>query len=192
MKLQIVTTDGENMTIPIEKIESIGIIDMSSISEDIVNAVVSAMPMDDVIESIEEKTKVGVIDMDDTKAEVVETVVESPTEIMSEDFIAPKSVDIKFHDSEGKEYVVVSDPIVEEEEPPIIEEVANPKKVEQKIEKDIEKACDDIVGEILFTKPMKPITVTKEVDSAPIIRNIGVNNVTPRKVVQINPTMTEI
>lgn len=191
MKLQIVTTDGENITIPIEKIESIGIIDMSSISEDIVNAVVSAMPMDDVIESIEEKAKVDVIEVDDTKTEVVETVVEPPTEIMSEDFIAPESLNIKFHDSDGNEYVVVSDP-TEEVEPPLMEEVSNPKKVEQEIEKDIERACDDIVGEILFAKPMRPINVTKEVDSAPIIRNIGVNNVTPRKVVQINPTMTEI
>lgn len=220
MKLQITTTDGESHEFPIDTIQSIGIIEMNTLGEDIANAILSA-PIE--IPSIEiPPIESPVVNVEEVVEEAPQTIVQeeienTPTVITSEDFVLPQNVELTFHDAEGKEYVVKEndtvDVIIDDE--PLIEVIADPKAEQEAREQAVQSACDDIIGDLMdepiaeenpsiaVVQPPQQATqntvlITRNPQIAvdggipQIINLVGQNTVKPRQVVQINPTMTEI
>lgn len=220
MKLQITTTDGESHEFPIDTIQSIGIIEMNTLGEDIANAILSAPieippieipPIESPVVNVEEVVE------ESPQTIVQEDIENTPTVITSEDFVLPQNVELTFHDAEGKEYVVKEndtvDVIIDEE--PLIEVIADPKAEEKAREQAVQSACDDIIGDLMdepIAEVKPPVTavqppqlashnttsVTRNLQMAvdggipQIINRVGQNTIKPRQVVQINPTMTEI
>lgn len=220
MKLQITTTDGESHEFPIDTIQSIGIIEMNTLGEDIANAILSA-PIE--IPPIEiPPIEPTVVNVEEVVEEAPQTIVQeeienTPTVITSEDFVPPQNVELTFHDAEGKEYVVKEndtvDVIIDDE--PLIEVIADPKAEEEAREQAVQSACDDIIDDLMdepIAEENPPIAVVQPPQQATqntvlitrnpqiavdggipqIINRVGQNTVKPRQVVQINPTMTEI
>lgn len=213
MKLQITTTDGESHEFPIDTIQSIGIIEMNTLGEEIANAILSA-PIE--IPPIE--PPVANVEVEEAPQTIVQEEIENtPTVITSEDFVLPHNVELTFHDAEGKEYVVKEndtvDVIIDDE--PLIEVIADPKAEEEAREQAVQSACDDIIDDLmdepiadenpLIAVVQSPQQVTQNailitrnpqmaVDGGipQVINRVGQNTVKPRQVVQINPTMTEI
>lgn len=220
MKLQITTTDGESHEFPIDTIQSIGIIEMNTLGEDIANAILSA-PIE--IPPIEiPPIEPPVVNVEEVVEEAPQTIVQedienTPTVITSEDFVLPQNVELTFHDAEGKEYVVKEndtvDVIIDDE--PLIEVIADPKAEQEAREQAVQSACDDIIGDLMDEPTVEenpPIAVVQPPQQATqntvlitrnpqiavdggipqIINLVGQNTVKPRQVVQVNPTMTEI
>ena len=213
MKLQITTTDGESHEFPIDTIQSIGIIEMNTLGEEIANAILSA-PIE--IPPIE--PPVANVEVEEAPQTIVQEEIENtPTVITSEEFVLPHTVELTFHDAEGKEYVVKEndtvDVIIDDE--PLIEVIADPKAEEEAREQAVQSACDDIIDDLmdepiadenpLIAVVQSPQQVTQNailitrnpqmaVDGGipQVINRVGQNTVKPRQVVQINPTMTEI
>lgn len=204
MKLQITTTDGESHEFPIDTIQSIGIIEMNTLGEEISNAILSA-PIE--IPPIE--TPVVNVKVEEAPQIIVQEEIENaPTVITSEDFVPPQNDELTFHDAEGKEYIVKEndtvDVIIDDE--PRIEVIADPKAEEETREQAVQSACNDIIDDLMD----EPIAEEEKEENAvqttstpqmvadggiplpQIIKKLGENTVNPRQVVQINPTMTEI
>lgn len=215
MKLQITTTDGESHEFPIDTIQSIGIIEMNTLGEEIANAILSAPieipPIEPPVANVEEVVEEA------PQTIVQEDIENTPTVITSEDFVPPQNVELTFHDAEGKEYVVKEndtvDVIIDDE--PLIEVIADPKAEEESREQAEQSACDDIINDLMdepIAEENPPIAVVQSPQQATqnavlitrnpqmavdggipqVINRVGQNTVKPRQVVQINPTMTEI
>lgn len=215
MKLQITTTDGESHEFPIDTIQSIGIIEMNTLGEEIANAILSAPieipPIEPPVANVEEVVEEA------SQTIVQEDIENTPTVITSEDFVPPQNVELTFHDAEGKEYVVKEndtvDVIIDDE--PLIEVIADPKAEEEAREQAEQSACDDIINDLMdepIAEENPPIAVVQSPQQATqnavlitrnpqmavdggipqVINRVGQNTVKPRQVVQINPTMTEI
>lgn len=204
MKLQIITTDGESHEFPIDTIQSIGIIEMNTLGEEISNAILSAPIEIPPIETPVENVKVEEI----PQTIVHEEIENAPTVITSEDFVPPQNVELTFHDEKGKEYVVKEndtvDVIIDDE--PHIEVIADPKAEEETREQAVQSACNDIIDDLMDepiaeeekeenavqTTSTPQMVVDGGIPLPQIIKKLGENTVNPRQVVQINPTMTEI
>lgn len=163
MKLQITTTDGDSYEFPIDTIQSIGIIEMNTLGEDIANAILSAPIEIPPIES-------PVVNVEEVVEEAPQTIVQedienTPTVITSEDFVLPQNVELTFHDAEGKEYVVKEndtvDVIIDDE--PLIEVVADPKAEEKAREQAVQSACDDIIGDLMDEPTAEAIPLIADV-----------------------------
>lgn len=204
MKLQITTTDGESHEFPIDTIQSIGIIEMNTLGEEISNAILSA-PIE--IPPIE--TPVETVKVEEAPQIIVHEEIENPpTVITSEDFVPPQNGELTFHDAEGKEYIVKENDTVDViiDDKPRIEVIADPKAEEETREQAVQSACNDIIDDLMDepiaeeekeenavqTTSTPQMVVDGGIPLPQIIKKLGENTVNPRQVVQINPTMTEI
>lgn len=204
MKLQITTTDGESHEFPIDTIQSIGIIEMNTLGEEISNAILSAPIEIPPIETPVENVKVE----EAPQTIVQEEIENAPTVITSEDFVPPQNVELTFHDEKGKEYIVKENDTVDViiDDKPRIEVIADPKAEEETREQAVQSACNDIIDDLMDepiaeeekeenavqTTSAPQMVVDGGIPLPQIIKKLGENTVNPRQVVQINPTMTEI
>ena len=204
MKLQITTTDGESHEFPIDTIQSIGIIEMNTLGEEISNAILSAPIEIPPIETPVENVKVE----EAPQTIVQEEIENAPTVITSEDFVPPQNGELTFHDAEGKEYIVKENDTVDViiDDKPRIEVIADPKAEEETREQAVQSACNDIIDDLMDepiaeeekeenvvqTTSTPQMVVDGGIPLPQIIKKLGENTVNPRQVVQINPTMTEI
>ena len=205
MKLQITTTDGESHEFPIDTIQSIGIIEMNTLGEEISNAILSAPIEIPPIETPVENVKVE----EAPQTSVHEEIENTPTVITSEDFVPPQNGELTFHDAEGKEYIVKENDTVDViiDDKPRIEVIADPKAEEETREQAVQSACNDIIDDLMDepiiaeeekeenavqTTSTPQMVVDGGIPLPQIIKKLGENTVNPRQVVQINPTMTEI
>ena len=204
MKLQITTTDGESHEFPIDTIQSIGIIEMNTLGEEISNAILSTPieipPIETPVENVKVEEAPQII--------VHEEIENTPTVITSEDFVPPQNDELTFHDAEGKEYIVKENDTVDViiDDKPRIEVIADPKAEEETREQAVQSACNDIIDDLMDepiaeeekeenvvqTTSTPQMVVDGGIPLPQIIKKLGENTVNPRQVVQINPTMTEI
>lgn len=197
MKLQIITTDGERVQFPIDKIESIGIIDMSSIGQQILNAVSQSDPSLLVCRA-------------DAPTSVAPLSNSVPTEVV-DDNIAPvvtETAPIVEQNQIVEEPTVIPQPMpsdvatVESDTVDVVENVSGADivsdnhHVEQRLDKAVQTACDDVIGELMvMSKPpvtqTRPLFAVSNPNLQPVITRADPTG-KPRQVVQLNPTMTEI